>query len=92
MSSPAPAPLSPQLIALFKQVEDAIDAHPMLTRLKGPIGEIELRISSSGRSLYITVRRLGPSGRTVKISGWGPSDELAAHDLIVSLDVWAKSL
>ncbi len=77
---------------LFQEIEDAIDAHPLLVR-RGhmkQVSEPTLKADRLGYSITIMVAVKDLRRRPSEIYGSGETPEEAAEDLISGLDRWAK--
>jgi hypothetical protein len=74
---------------VFRQVEQAIDDHPRLTRVPGSAGEPQIVTSRLGITCRISVKLGGSSVRSIPIDGFGATAAAAALNLITRLDAWA---
>jgi len=77
---------------LFREIEDAIDEHPLLVR-RGHMKQVSepmLKIDRLGCTIVIMVALKDLRRRPTEIYGSGETPEEAAEDLVSGLDRWAK--
>lgn len=81
---------------LFKQIENALDTHPVLERdalaVKYNLGSPEFRICRLGFTVVVRAHKRGSRKKPSEISGTGDTAELAVAHLIDGLDHWAEVL
>jgi hypothetical protein len=75
---------------LFKKVEDAIDAHPKLSRVT--LGEPSFNVDRGGWSVKIRVALKGSRKKPTEVHGEGETPEEAVEKLVNGLDIWAKAI
>ena len=75
---------------LFHKVEAAVEAHALLRRVPGILGEPDLHMSRLGCTVLIPVTLKGSRKKPFRITGDGETPEQAADSLIARLDHWAQ--